>query len=284
MPDIVMTPGEFSRALRLLPADVAERARSVRSAVLRHGDCPYCRIALRSLDLAVQAAVYDELDWARTLVAEAEHYAETGNHPPGHAAGHAALRPGPSQARGCVERWVGTRPVVAATDASWKKGHAGIGYITTAGHWGLRGRPTDRDDPTGPSKVLVHELRAVDLLLTAIGRAHDPILLVDSLGALRYLRIWQSGRTDVMPDGYDLRPRRNDGPPTLVRLAGRMAARPGICLEHVKSHSGHLLNEAADALASIARRRVTEAFDSRARAEDLAESFLLSWHEEARAA
>lgn len=86
-----------------------------------------------------------------------------------------------------------------------------------------------------------------------------------------------------MPDGYDLRPRKQ-GAPTLVRLAERVAALPALRVEHVKAHSGHPLNEAADSLASIARRRLTEPFDATARAEDLAKSFLLTWHQTAVAA
>jgi hypothetical protein len=53
---------------------------------------------------------------------------------------------------------------------------------------------------------------------------------------------------------------------------------PGLRPEHVKGHAGHPLNETADSLASIARRRVTEVFDSPARAASLAEAFLRDWH------
>jgi hypothetical protein len=81
-----------------------------------------------------------------------------------------------------------------------------------------------------------------------------------------------------MPEGYDLRPRRS-GAPTLVRLAERVALMPGLRTAHVKGHSGHLLNEAADALASMSRRRLTESFDSYSRAEDLVRSFLIAWHQ-----
>jgi ribonuclease HI len=275
---------EFSRSLRLLAPDLHERARRIRSCVLRAGDCPYCRIAERSLELAFRAATFDQHDWARVLVAEAEHYVGVGLHPRG------CLSNGRTQpekrlpgVHGDIERWTGTGPVIAATDASWKKGHGGLGYLTSTGRWGFRSRPEDRTDPTGRSKVLVNELRAVELLLSALGEVSELVLLIDSLSALTYLRSWQNGRTELMPDGYDLRPRRQ-GVPTLVRLAERVAALPALHVEHVKAHSGHPLNEAADSLASIARRRLTESFDAAARAEDLAKSFLLTWHQTALAA
>ena len=217
-------------------------------------------------------------------MAEAEHYVGVGRHPRGcsrHAA--ARLERRPPGVHGDIGRWAGTGPVIAATDASWKKGHGGLGYLTSTGRWGFRSRPEDRTDPTGRSKVLVNELRAVELLLSVLGEVSELMLLVDSLSALTYLRSWQNGRTQLMPDGYDLRPRRQ-GAPTLVRLAERVAATPGLHMEHVKAHSGHPLNEAADSLASIARRRISEPFDAAARAEELAKSFLLSWHQTALAA
>lgn len=283
MPSPLMRPDEFTRGLLLLAPDLRERADRLRSCVLCDDDCPYYRIAGRSLDLAFRAALFEQHDWASVLVAEAEYYA-CAEHHSGSCPRRARRSPptmGPR--RGVhrrITRWADTTPVIAATDASWKKGYGGLGYITTTGRWGLCGRPDDRDDPTGPAKVLVNELRAVDLLLSALGGVPGLLLLVDSRWALAYLQAWQSGRTDAMPDGYDLRPRRA-GAPTLVRLAERVAALPDLRLEHVKGHSGHLLNEAADSLAKIARRRMTESFDATARAADLAASFLLTWHQQA---
>jgi len=79
-----------------------------------------------------------------------------------------------------------------------------------------------------------------------------------------------------MPAGYDLR-QRSRGLPTLVRLARRLPLLPVVTFQHVKSHDGHLLNEAADALAAIARRH-TDRVEIRARAERLVASFLIDWH------
>jgi ribonuclease HI len=84
-----------------------------------------------------------------------------------------------------------------------------------------------------------------------------------------------------MPDGHDLRPRRA-GAPTPVRLAEHVAARRGLRVEHVRAHTGHPLNEAADSLASIARRRLTDPLDSIDRAQSLVDAFVRAWHDAAR--
>jgi ribonuclease HI len=174
-----------------------------------------------------------------------------------------------------------SRPLVAATDASYKRGVAGIASVLSDGSWGLsRWGSATRHDPSGPATVLVAELRAVALLLEGPEQPRPPELLLDSTIAIRYLRAWQRGRIERMPDGYSLLPRRGpQAAPTLVRLAGIMAQHPEIRLQHVHSHTGHPLNEAADALASLAQRGLP-AVETRSRAEGLVKAFLRSWHEQ----
>jgi ribonuclease HI len=186
---------------------------------------------------------------------------------------------------GKVKGFDGTGPRVAATDASYKRGVAGIACVVSSGSWGLsRWAPGQRHDPTGPAAVLVAELRAVAFLLEGPDQPRPPELLLDSTIAIRYLRAWQRGRIERMPDGYSLLPRRGPQPaPTLVRLAGIMAQHPEMQLQHVHSHTGHPLNEAADALASLAQRGLP-AVETRSRAEGLAEAFLRAWHEQANGA
>jgi ribonuclease HI len=183
---------------------------------------------------------------------------------------------------GTVTGYNGSGPLVAATDASYKRGVAGIACVVSNGSWGLtRWGSGTRHDPSGPATVLVAELRAVALLLEGPDRPRPPELLLDSTIAIRYLRAWQRGRIERMPEGYSLLPRR--GPrtaPTLVRLAGIMAQHQEIRLHHVHSHTGHPLNEAADALASLAQRGLPEV-ETRSRAEGLVEAFLRAWHEQA---
>ncbi|BCL12394.1 hypothetical protein GCM10017556_01330 [Micromonospora sagamiensis] len=223
--------------------------------------------------MAFTAARYDELTAAGELLDTAE----------GLAADHDVHRrtgDDPGHGRGRVTRWAeASTPLMAATDASWKGRVGGIGYVVTDGRYGLRGRGTGRLDPTGPSRVLVNELRAVEFLLTAYDEPPVGLtVLVDSLGAVEWLHRWQAGETDDMPAGYQLRDRQWAAQPTLARLAVQVAGRPDLVFVHVKGHSGHPLNEAADALAHMARRRRVESFDLRPRAHALVDAFLGDWH------
>lgn len=273
---------EFHAALALLPQSLHDQALKLRSCATHRQTCRLCLTVQQALQLAFSAAVYGEDAWAEALLDEAEYYLHEAQHPPD-CSRH--LRARQQTAGGLLRTGVhgqvpcrsGGAPLVAATDASWKQGQGGLGYVVSDGRWGMRSWEGDRQDPTGRSKVLVNELRAVALLLSVMDSAAELTLLVDSLSALRYLRRWQLGDISLMPEGYDLRPRRS-GPPTLVRLAERVAVMPGLRMEHVKGHSGHLLNEAADALASMSRRRLTQPFDARSRAEELVRSFLIAWH------
>jgi ribonuclease HI len=182
---------------------------------------------------------------------------------------------------GIVDGFKGMRgPLVAATDAGYKAKTAGMAFVVSDGRWGLRRWVrAPRLDPTGPSAVLIAELRAVAYLCEdPHGRLPDE-LLMDSASGIRYLRIWQAGGTGRMPPGYSLRQRwgHPTGEPTLVRLARIMASNPGLVIRHVHSHTGHPLNEAADSLASIARRG-EPAEQTRSRATCQVEAFLPAWH------
>ncbi|MEO3816373.1 RNase H family protein [Plantactinospora sp. B24E8] len=274
-----MRPDQFTRSLPLLPPPVAERAHALRRHLSsRH--CDQCQQVADALKLAIIAARYDDVAAATRLVETAERLAAGHDTP---RAGSCALPPtwpATSGVRGQVTRWLRhDGPLVAATDASWKDRTAGIGYVVSDGRFGLRGRTSDRLDPTGPSRVLINELRAVEFLLADPTLGAEPVtVLVDSTGALSYLQLWRGGETGTMPTGYNLRPRARGGRPTLVRLAQRVADLPQVTFEHVRGHTGHLLNEAADALSAMARRRLRERFDHRARARDLVDAFLTQWH------
>ncbi|MCM0673886.1 hypothetical protein NCC78_04080 [Micromonospora phytophila] len=268
-----MRPDEFLRALDLLPDPLHDRAAALR-AYARVTRCEDCQRIGDGVRLALTAAHYDELASAGQLLDSAERQ----------AAGHGSVcRPQPSdhqRGRGRIGRWAGaSTALVAATDASWKARAGGLGYVVSDGHYGLLSRGTGRMDPTGVSRVLINELRAVDFLLSAYDEAPAGMtVLLDSLTALRYLHRWQAGETGAMPAGYSLRPRRWAAQPTLVRLAELVSRRPDLAFAHVKGHSGHALNEAADALSHMARRRLGETFDVRPRAHALVEAFLRDWH------
>src|ERR1035438_4760710 len=110
---------------------------------------------------------------------------------------------------GKVKGYDGSGPQVAATDASYKRGVAGIGCVVSDGSWALsRWAPGHRHDPTGPASVLVAELRAVAYLLEGPAQPRPPELLLDSTIAIRYLRAWQRGRLERVPGGDSPPPRR----------------------------------------------------------------------------
>jgi hypothetical protein len=283
----VMRPGEYKAALSLLPLELVNRAVRLQRYVLRGVECGACREVGEAAKLALTAARFDDLHATERLLSLAERRLGENDHlegcrpvpDPPKPAGPGRKKRSRGGVHGQVVRWAGHRPLIAATDASWKRHSTGYGYLATDGRWGLRGWNSGRMDPSGPSKVLINELRAVGLLVATIDDPGTELtLLVDSTSALAFLGRWQRGAVTSMPEGYDLRPRTTGAKPTLVQLAERVARMPGLRLEHVRGHSGHLLNEAADSLASLGRRRASHKLDVRARAQDLVESFLLAWH------
>lgn len=259
-----MRVDEYVDALPLLPPDLRERAEALRPC-LRRDACERCRQVAETVEYALIAARYDDVSSAAKLLKDAEGLRRRHDD---EACPATAQRP-TNLGRVMVSRWVkaSTDHLVAATDAS-VKGHAvGIAYVVSDGQYGLRGRRVGRLDPSGPSLALVNELRAVELLLSSFVSVPQQLtVLVDSSVALSYLERWQDGETGVMPDGYSLRPRFGGSQPSLVRLAERVASLPRVSFRHVKAHAGHPLNEAADALSSMACRRVSERFDLAARA------------------
>jgi hypothetical protein len=271
-----MRPDEARVLITLLPEGLRERADRLRRHAFRHGPCERCRDAREAVTLALTAAQYDDFTVAADLLDGAEHL----------VAGHVHTEPGARTDRsllaglhGQVRGYVSIVPadIVAATDASWKGAAGGYAYVTSDGRWGLRSHSRYNLDPTGPSRALVNELRAVEFLLAAVDAPGLRLtVLIDSAPALGYLAFWRSGDTDRMPRGYSLRP-RSTGQPTLVRLAERVS-RTSVVFRHVKGHDGHPLNEAADSLSAMARRWVTGHFDVTERAAGLVAAFVRDWH------
>ena len=265
---------EFDACLQLLPTRLQIEIAGLRHLMHARNPCRACRTAREAVQLAFDAAYLGDLAACELMIAQAR-AALTCDHE-----GSRRKESQRSAIRGQVDRWAHTGPIVAATDASWKRPHGGIGFVASDGRWGLRCRTTGPLDPSGPAKVLIDELRAVEFLLSDLLPETDQVtVLVDCAEALGFLNDWRAGRTALLPCGYSLRPRHRGRPPTLVRLAERAAAFPGLTFVKVKAHSGHLLNEAADSLAKIARRKATEAFDVRHRADSLVAAFLQAWHE-----
>ncbi|POM23396.1 Ribonuclease H [Actinomadura rubteroloni] len=284
MTTTTMSLHRFESGLLLLPPRTADRARRMRAAATRAQACPTCAAARTSLDLCFIAARYNDPAWVETALAEAEHHVDSGRHHPRcpQSPERPPARPAPRAGHhGSLAEWARRPgPTVAATDASCKNRRCGLGYVVSDGRWGMHGCVSGPGEPAGPGNVLVSELKAVALLLDRLEDDGPLTLLVDSLAALRLLRRWRSGDVEPMPKGYAPHDRRSGGP-ALVRLAESVAARPRLGLHHVKGHAGHPLNETADSLASIARRRLTTAFDATTRAEELVRAFLADWHDHA---
>jgi len=193
----------------------------------------------------------------------------------------------PFTASWCPGGFAGSRRqgrLLAATDAGYhpRTRIGGLGFVVNDGQWGLKpyvnvkAKTAPIVDPSGPSLVAVLELRAVELLLATTG-IKEATVLIDNAYALRLLDRWHAGHIAEMPEGYNLRRRsmHPSGLPTLVRLATEVAARPDLEFAKVAGHTGHPLNEVADALAKLARRRQEgDEVDVKERAEGLVRAFL----------
>ncbi len=183
--------------------------------------------------------------------------------------------------QGVVKGFANRGRIIAATDAACKRRVASFGYVVSDGRWALEQHnyADRRPHPTGPSAVLVAELRAVALLLER-SPPLPAILLMDNALAIRFLHAWQRGESERMPTGYSPLERWGPGAPTptLVRLSRLMVEHPGIWIEHVRARKRHPLSEAADALASLSMRGLP-AEETRSRAEELVQAFVAQWHD-----
>lgn len=158
-------------------------------------------------------------------------------------------------------------PITVAVDGSYKLTVAdkvskpmSWSYLSTNGLYGLGTailpgsivggdvRPNGSD----PQRTLQAELRAIAAALHAIGDEHPVTVLSDSRSAIDFMTLWRDGH-DVMPGGYNTA-RAGGRESTLGRLARRaLESGDRITMQWVRGHSGHPLNEGADALAKMAR-------------------------------
>lgn len=176
-------------------------------------------------------------------------------------------------------------PVYAATDAGWRGLGFGYGYVVSTGLWGLHGGALVARNAAEDRRVetaTIHELRAVAHLMgwltKHLPKETEVVLLCDNLDAQRYLREWQKGGTPRFPRGEAALATRNAKTRPLEWLARRMREVPNVRVKDVAGHSGHLLNEAADSLATLGRRHAEgEQIDVLGRAADIADSFLRAW-------
>lgn len=259
--------GRLGRRLDVFSEPLRSRVIAVR--------CQYRgnRAAADLITAAVTAASAGDAAAAEALVAKAESLVV----PPEL---RSAIRAG---IQGRVEVPPGAVPVTVATDGSAGHGDGVIGwaYVASNGQWGLQARDyRDRTWVHGNVGVLSAELRAMNMALRAIG---GPVtVLADSQAAMSLLGTWMVGNARRMPRWYDATQRRGGQKPSLVVLAETIAARAGeVSLEHVRGHSGHPLNEAADQIARLTRRRLAEGggADLPAKAEEIVRTALKAWHQ-----
>ncbi|MGN9917376.1 RNase H family protein [Micromonospora palomenae] len=148
-------------------------------------------------------------------------------------------------------------PVVLATDGSYKKADGHIrnrpicwGYVADSGHYGLGG--SSMPPRIVGQQVLQTELRAIWRALRRLIPEHPVLILTDSLDALELIELWRDG-SEQMPPGYTL-DRASERTATVLQLARLVAANADrVSVQKVQAHTGHPLNEGADALAKIAR-------------------------------
>ncbi|WP_198041513.1 ribonuclease HI [Micromonospora chokoriensis] len=106
------------------------------------------------------------------------------------------------------------------------------------------------------ARVLQTELRAMWWSLRRLIRHHPVRILSDSQDALDLISLWRYG-SEQMPPGYTL-DRAGGRKSTILQLAHLVAENADrISVEKVRGHTGHPLNEGADALAKIARAWAT---------------------------
>lgn len=167
-------------------------------------------------------------------------------------------------------------PVVVGVDGSYKLTVTGNkvikpmswAWLATNGQWGLGTSILPgsvvggwaRPDGSDPERTLQGELRAIANAVRAIPAHHPLKILSDSKDAINYLTLWRDGY-DVMPGGY-ITERAAGRLSTLGRLARQIKDHPQrITWDWVRGHSGHPLNEGADALAKTARAWATGRLD-----------------------
>lgn len=158
--------------------------------------------------------------------------------------------------------WFGSPPspeLVVATDASKSGNFLGIAAVTEDGRWGMASYMDHSQEET----TFLAELRATIMAVSLALPGQKVRVITDSKDTQQKIHAWQDG---------DLRtPEEHPHPYLKQGSGGALALFPGnlklswlrdqvatgtiqLTVEHVPSHSGHILNEASDALARMARK------------------------------
>ena len=164
--------------------------------------------------------------------------------------------------------------ITVATDGSVRRRHAGLGWLSDSGAFGLAGYRSS-SKRYGRDPVLVAELCAIADAVGGLPRRKLTVL-TDSRAAIEIVNRWKRG-DEVMPAGY---PTKEPGSKwNLHDLQRRIfVERHRIELRWVRAHCGEPLNEGADALARLGSRfrrgdRDLDEDEYRRRAAGIAKSF-----------
>jgi len=157
--------------------------------------------------------------------------------------------------------WFGPPPtseLVVATDASRAARALGAAAVAEDGRWGM----VSYYDHSSQETIFLAELRAIAMAVSLALPDQKVHVLTDSKDAQEQINGWKNG---------DLRAPKEHPHPILESSGNHLPLFPGnvklswlkdqvstgavqLTVEHVPSHSGHVLNEAADALAGMARK------------------------------
>ncbi len=171
-------------------------------------------------------------------------------------------------------------PVVIATDGSARtyrrnrvtKFSLGFGFLGSDGSYGSGGMVVGVDE-IGSDGVGVAELQAIAVAVNQLYQQERHFIVIsDSSSALRLIDMWHRGET-LLPPGFV-----GAQHSSIKNLRANIMTRPNLgTYLKVKSHTGFLLNEAADSLASLGRRAMDGKFTKkqhRDRVHALAEGFV----------
>lgn len=139
-------------------------------------------------------------------------------------------------------------PVTVATDGSVRGKHAGFAWLASSGDYGLAGYRSS-SQTVGTDETLVAELCAIGDAVSQLPGRHLTVLC-DSQNAVTMARRWIRGDS-VLPAGYA------DAEDVALEVFRHriFAERSRLEIGWVRGHSGHPLNEGADALARLASRK-----------------------------
>ncbi|MER5421120.1 hypothetical protein [Streptosporangium roseum] len=149
----------FTACAEALPTDLRDRVQPMRDCALARRACPSCRQISDLVWLAFDAAFVGDQGATLRAVEQAELVAS--QHESGGCAGQQPRRKRISRRVPGFDR--PGAGLVAATDAAHLGTCSGMGYVTSDGG-GMQRRTGNGtqylSDPTGPSKLLIAELRA----------------------------------------------------------------------------------------------------------------------------